>query len=86
MVKKDSYEELSRAKVSDNRSVVISERSSGGYTIAQQLETVDGDRTMSVYLKGAIHVKDKDALVDLRDAVNLALECIEQKALEPNWD
>ena len=86
MANKDTYEELSRCKVKDNRSVVISERSSGGYTVAQQIETTDGEHTMEVYLKGAIHVADKERLADLRDAINLAIEAIDKKALEPNWD
>ena len=45
------YEELARAKVQPNRSLVISECSKNGFTIAQQLEIKEGNHTMNVFLK-----------------------------------
>lgn len=79
MADKTKYEEISRARISENRSIVISTCNKGGYTLAQQLNGItDGNATISIFLKGAIHVKDKDALVAVRDAINIALKQIEQ--------
>lgn len=79
MADKTKYEEISRAKISENRNIVISLCNKGGYTLAQQISGIaDGKSTISVFLKGAIHVKDKDALVAVRDAINIALKQIDQ--------
>lgn len=67
------YSELSKARISDSRNIVISECSKGGFTIAQQLEAVENDKTTSVFMKGAFHVDDVSGLYALRDAVNLAI-------------
>lgn len=68
------YNELARAKVQLNRSLVISECSKGGYTIAQQLEVKEEKHTMNVFLKGALHIDDLQGLYNLRDALNVAIE------------
>lgn len=68
------YDEIARVKVGDNKNVVISSCSRGGYTIAQQLAVKDGKVDVNVFLKGAIHIKDKKALVGLRDALNIAIQ------------
>lgn len=72
------YEELARAKVQPNRSLVISECSKGGFTIAQQLEVKEGNHTMNVFLKGALHIDDTQGLYNLRDALNVAIQKTEQ--------
>ena len=41
---KIAYNELSRAKVTDSRNIVISTCSKGGFTIAQQLEAKENDK------------------------------------------
>lgn len=74
MARAISYNELSRAKVQDKRSIVISECSKGGYTVAQQLEVEEGNKTTSVYLKGAFHIESIEGLYELRDAINMAIE------------
>lgn len=81
---KTRYEEISNARVSDNRSVVISSCSKGGYTMAQRMEISDGKQIVSVFLKGAIHIKDKEALENVRDAINVALEQIGNN--DEQWD
>lgn len=84
---KVEYKEISRAKVTDSRNVVISSCSKGGYTIAQQLEAKENDKTTSVFLKGAFHVDDIHGLYNIRDAVNLAIKIAEENSgEEADWD
>lgn len=84
---KVEYAELSRAKVTDSRNIVISSCSKGGFTIAQQLEAKENDKTTSVFLKGAFHVDDIHGLYNIRDAVNLAIKIAEENSTEDtDWD
>lgn len=84
---KVEYNELSRAKVTDSRNVVISSCSKGGFTIAQQLEAKENDKTTSVFLKGAFHVDDVHGLYNIRDAVNLAIARAEESSVDDtDWD
>lgn len=74
------YTEISRAKVSNTRNVVVSRCSKGGFTIAQQLEVMEAEgTTTSVFLRGAFHVDDVHGLYNLRDAVNLAIKVAEDE-------
>lgn len=84
---KIEYHELSRAKITDSRNVVISSCSKGGFTIAQQLEAKENDKTISVFIKGAFHVEDIHGLYNLRDAVNLAIKISEENSEDSDaWD
>ena len=84
---KIEYHELSRAKVTDSRNIVISNCSKGGFTIAQQLEAKENDKTTSVFMKGAFHVEDIHGLYNLRDAVNLAIKVFEENSKDSDaWD
>lgn len=84
---KITYTELSRAKVTESRNIVISNCSKGGFTIAQQLEAKENDKTTSVFMKGAFHVEDIHGLYNLRDAVNLAIKMTEEKVeSDDEWD
>ena len=84
---KIDYNEISRARITDSRNVVISACSKGGFTIAQQLEAKENDKTTSVFLKGAFHVEDLHGLYNIRDAVNLAIKITEENANdEVDWD
>lgn len=84
---KTEYSELSRAKVTDSRNIVISNCSRGGFTIAQQLEAKENDKTTSVFMKGAFHVEDIHGLYNLRDAVNLAIKISEENSEDSDaWD
>lgn len=84
---KVEYNEISRAKVTDSRNVVISHCSKGGFTIAQQLEAKENDKTTSVFLKGAFHVDDIHGLYNIRDAINLAIKVAEESSKEESdWD
>lgn len=82
------YEEISRAKVTDTRSVVISNCSKGGYTIAQMMDVKEGDATTSVFMKGAFHVADIAGLYNIRDAINIAIKKTEEvsEGDDTNWD
>lgn len=84
---KIEYTELSRAKVTDSRNIVISSCSKGGFTVAQQLQTKENDKTTSVFLKGAFHVEDVNGLYNLRDAVNVAIKMAEESGPnDEDWD
>lgn len=84
---KIEYTELSRAKVTDSRNIVISSCSKGGFTVAQQLQAKENDKTTSVFLKGAFHVEDVNGLYNLRDAVNVAIKMAEESGLnDEDWD
>lgn len=84
---KIDYKEIARAKVTDSRNVVISSCSKGGFTIAQQLEAKENDKTTSVFLKGAFHVDDLHGLYNLRDALNVAISAAEDnRSDEADWD
>lgn len=87
---KIEYNELSRANVTDSRNIVISSCSKGGFTIAQQLEAKENDKTTSVFMKGAFHVEDIHGLYNIRDAVNLAIKISEEESDEnediESWD
>ena len=84
---KIDYTEISRAKVTDSRNIVISHCSKGGYTIAQQLEAKENDKITSVFLKGAFHVDDLHGLYNLRDAINLAIKVTEENlGDDTDWD
>ena len=81
------YNEISRAKVTDSRNIIISACSKGGFTIAQQLEAKENDKTTSVFLKGAFHVDDLHGLYNIRDAVNFAIKVAEENLKdEAEWD
>jgi hypothetical protein len=84
---KIKYHELSRAKITDSRNIVISSCSKGGFTVAQQLEAKENDKTTSVFMKGAFHVEDIHGLYNLRDAVNLAIKISEENSEDSDeWD
>lgn len=88
MVKnKIEYNELSKAKVTDSRNIVVSNCSKGGFTIAQQLEAKEDDKVTTVFMKGAFHVDDIHGLYNLRDAINLAIQITEKSEEdESGWD
>ena len=75
MINKKVYIELSKAKIKDKRSLVVSRNeTNGGYTIAQQLVVEEGRRSTTIFMKGAIYVEDLDGLYNLRDALNEAIK------------
>jgi hypothetical protein len=83
---KIEYNEVSRAKVTESRNIVISTCSKGGYTIAQQLVAQEDGKATAVFMKGAFHVDDVRGLYELRDAINLAIQIGETNNPDDNWD
>lgn len=89
---KVEYEQLSSARVSNSRNVVVSRCSRGGFTVAQQVVIEDDGHEMTMFMKGAYHVKDLDALIALRDAIDLAIdktvrrEEADEEELGIEWD
>lgn len=70
---KAEYEQLSSARVTKSKNIVVSKCSKGGFTIAQQLVVNDDKNEVSVFLKGAYHIRDLDSLISLRDAIDEAI-------------
>ena len=91
---KPTYMQLSSVKVNGSKNLVISSCSKGGFTLAQQLVSVDEDtgHTQAVFLKGACHIRDIDALKELGEAVETAIKHAEKieeaKKIEDSidWD
>lgn len=81
------YTEIAKAKISKARSIVISECSKGGITIAQQLDAVEDGEIVSVFLKGAFHIENVDSLIELRNAINYVIDKLENEQKDPeDWD
>lgn len=72
-MKRSNFVELANASLSNKRQAVISRLDDGSYTIGQKLEVKEGDKTMDIFLKGALHAEDLAALQNLRDAINVVL-------------
>lgn len=70
---KAEYEQLSSARVTKSKNIVVSKCSKGGFTIAQQLVVSDDQNEVSVFMKGAYHIRDIDALIAVRDAIDEAI-------------
>lgn len=79
--KKAHYTELSNAEITENRNIVISERSKGGFTVAQQLKA-DGTK---VFVKGALHIDNLEGLYNLRNALNIAIDKVAEKENKETW-
>lgn len=79
--KKAHYTELSNAEITENRNIVISECSKGGYTVAQQLKA-DGTK---VFMKGALHIDNLEGLYNLKNALNVAIDKVAEKEDKETW-
>ena len=79
MSKNVEYKELASAPINEQRNIVISECSKGGYTLAQQVIIEEGKRKTNVFMKNAIQINNNEGLYNLRDALNIAIEKIENK-------
>lgn len=78
------YTPIATANLTDKKRIVISNCSSGGYTLAQQLDIMENGSTNRVFLKGAIHTNDVTGLETLRDVLNVAIQNINEN--EQSWD
>lgn len=80
----NSFVELASAEVSTAKELVISERNKGGFTIGQRIMVQDGKKKIGMFLKGAIYVKGIDELINVRDALNLAISRIDKQNTAEN--
>lgn len=69
----NNFKMLSSAKISDKRNLVISKHSSGGYTLAQQIQVEEDGNVYQMFLKNTVQVKDKEYLQELKEAIEKAL-------------
>lgn len=69
----NKYEILSEAPIADQRHAVVSKHPSGGFTVAQRLDVSDGNQSVNIYMKGALHVSNLGGLLSLRDALDEAI-------------
>lgn len=84
---KPKYKRLAKARVSKSRNIVVSMCSTGGFKLAQQLVVEDEGSETTVFLKGAYFIKDLDSLIDLRDAIDNAIdEVIKQEEQDVDID
>lgn len=73
-MKRSNFVEIANASLSDKRQAIISRLDDGSYTIGQKLEVKDGEKSMNIFLKGALHAENLAALQNLRDALNVVLK------------
>lgn len=81
-----TYKPLASCKVSKSKSLVISECSKGGYTLAQQIEVNDDGHVERVFLKGAAHITDYKTLVAFRDCIDRAIDSTKPSSEESEID
>lgn len=74
MGRNSNFVELANAAISSKRQAVISRLDDGSYTVGQKMEVREGEKTINIFLKGALHAADLTALQNLRDAINVVLE------------
>lgn len=72
------YSELASANIKEKRDAVISSCSKGGFTLAQRMVVEEGKKKTFVYLKNAIQIENIEGLYNLRDALNVAIDLVEQ--------
>lgn len=82
----NAFKELASAEVNIAKELVISERNKGGFTIGQRILVQDGKKKIGMFLKGAIYVKGLDELINVRDALNLAISKAEKQNSTENDD
>ena len=85
--KEIEYSEISSARITDNRCIVISDCSRGGFTVAQRMDVTENNYTSKLYMKGAFHINDIHGLYELRDVCNLAIQKVEERESDDaDWD
>lgn len=83
-----TYTEIARTQISKTKAFVLSECSKGGYTLAQQMSVMDETtgKPMTVYLKGAMHITNLNALEKVRDMFTVAVERGKENHESIDWD
>ena len=73
-MEKITYKEIASGLIGENKSLVISECSKGGYTLGQKLTVNDNGKNIDIFLKGAIHIDSFESLENVCRAFEKALE------------
>ena len=76
-MKEKEYEILSSSKVNENKSIVISKYKDKGFTMGQKFIVMDGGKKIEMFAKNPILFDDISGLIDLRDALNVAISKFE---------
>lgn len=79
------YDQLGVAKITKNRNCVVSRCDNGGFTVAQQLEVVEGSKPTKVFLKGAIFVDSLENFKRMAKMMNDVVAVVEEME-STNWD
>lgn len=66
------FNELARTQIGENRNLVISRRSDGKISVAQQMVAESDGQTIRFFIKNAIQT-DRDGLKNMMSAINEAL-------------
>lgn len=81
------YDILAQATISDLHEVIISKSSIGGFVISKAIEKQSNGRVTRAFLKdGTIIVDDFEKLVQLRDALNVAIDKSEIVTLQEEYE
>lgn len=70
--KRKTFIELSKAKIKENRNIVISSDNQGNIVMAQQLVVNEGGRETLIFMKGAIEI-DKENIFEIKKAIDEAI-------------
>ena len=75
------YNQLSKAEIKNNRNVVISEAMipeshTLGYAVSEQIVIHEGEKETTMFLKNGLGIISKEGLMNLRNAIDKALEQI----------
>lgn len=73
-MEKITYKEIASGSIGQNKSLVISECSKGGFTLGQKLTVNDNGKSMDIFLKGAIHIDSFESLENVRKAFEKAVQ------------
>lgn len=83
---KSQYSELAKACIGSNKNLIISQcmidGKEKGFTMSQQIEVKDGDKKITLFLKGGIHIESLNDLYNIRDAINATINKVEIKDQE----
>jgi hypothetical protein len=78
MSKKGEFIELSRAQIKPQRNIVISKNiPNNNFILGQQVMFTEGAKVTPIFLSGAINIDDVVGLYNLRDALNEAIQMVE---------
>lgn len=78
-MEKNSYKEIASGAINENKMLVISECSKGGFALAQKIFVDDSGKKRGMFLKGIIMLDDIDSLKNAKVAFEKAIEILENK-------